>query len=120
MTLDFRRRAGLTAAIVFAAATFAQAQPAQPTTGNGVLVNAAPMFLTPDPNRTPLATLPFGTNVRVVEKVGDWYRVVYRDQYLGDRTGYVRIENIRIEPRPAAVPPAPAAPGQAAPGQPAP
>lgn len=120
MAPDPRLRAWLIALLLLGATPLAHAQP---TSGNGVLVSAAPIYLTPDPTRTPLATLPFGTLVRVLAKEGDWYKVVFSDRYLGDRTGYVLAVNIRIEPpAPAAAAPRPAVPGQiaapAAPTQP--
>jgi len=75
----------------------AQAPPAQVVNGTGTLLNQAPMFLLPDAQRTPLVILPVDTVVRVVQREGDWYRVVYHDAFLGDRTGYVQAANIRVE-----------------------
>jgi hypothetical protein len=71
------------------------------------------MFLFPDATRIPLTTLAVGTVVNVLAHEGDWYRVVFRDPALGDRTGYVQAGNIRIEtPAPATVPaPLPRLPG---------
>ena len=114
MAFDSRLRTYLVVvALLFGAASTARAQP---QSGNGVLINNAAMYLTPDPTRTPLATLPAGTPVRVLAKEGDWYRVVFRDRYLGDRTGYVLAANVRIEPAaPPSAAPRPAVPGQVAP-----
>jgi hypothetical protein len=75
---------------------------AQTGEGRGVLTVRAPMFLLPDANRIPLTTLQVGTVVRVLAKEGDWYRVVFRDPYFGDRTGYVQAANMRVD-----VPPSP-------------
>src|SRR6185436_9919429 len=116
MTLGSRLRAVLVAALLFGATAAASAQP---LTGNGVILNPAPMYLTPDPSRIPLTTLPAGTQVRVLAREGDWLRVIFRDRYLGDRTGYVLAVSVRIEP--AAAPPStpmptpPPVPGQAQP-----
>ena len=79
-----------------AARSGAQAAAAQAVNGTGTLLANAPMFLFPDNKRTPLATLPAGTVVRVSGKEGDWYQVVYHDAFLGDRTGYIEAANIRV------------------------
>jgi hypothetical protein len=115
MTFDLRVRAWLVVALVFGAAAAGRAQPMG---GTGVVVTPAPMYLAPDPTRIPLTTLAAGTNVRVVAREGDWLRILYRDRFLGDRTGYVLAATIRIEPpaaTPSPVPPPPASPGQVAP-----
>jgi hypothetical protein len=77
------------------------------------------MFLLPDANRTPLTTLQVGTVVRVLAKEGDWYRVIFRDPYFGDRTGYVQAANMRVDapPSPPASAPARTPPITAAPRQ---
>jgi SH3 domain-containing protein len=100
-------------ALMIAAATAARGQQ---TTGTGVLLTASPMYLFPDSTRTPLTTVPAGATVRVIGREGDWYRVEYRDQYLGLRTGYVLAANVRFEPGAAA----PAQPGAQAAPEPAP
>ena len=71
----------------------AQATASQVLNGTGILLTNAPLFLLPDANRTPLATLPVGTALRVVGK-GDWY-VIHHDSFL-DRTGYVQVASIRV------------------------
>src|SRR5262245_32998171 len=71
--------------LIFAAAATAQ----QATSGVGTVVSASPMYLTADPSRPPLTTLQPGARVRVLTLEGDWYRVIFSDQYLGERTGYV-------------------------------
>ncbi len=75
----------------------AQAAAGQVLNGTGILLTNAPLFLLPDANRTPLATLPAGTAVRVVAKEGDWYKVIHHDSFLGDRTGYIQAASIRVE-----------------------
>jgi Bacterial SH3 domain len=81
-------------------------QPQQPAAGGvGTVVSASPMYLTPDPSRTPLTTLQPGTRVRVLTVDGDWYRVMYNDRYLGERTGYVLAVTIRMDPAGQAPPP---------------
>jgi len=111
MTLAPRLRLFLVAALLPAATAAAFAQP---LTGNGTILNPAPMYLTPDSSRVPLTTLPSGAQVRVLAREGDWLRVVFRDRYLGDRTGYVQAANVRVDP-PAAAPsnplPPPPVPG---------
>ena len=102
--------------------------PLQVVNGTGTVLTQSPMFLLPDAQRTPLVTLPVETVVRVVQKEGDWYRVIYHDAFLGDRTGYVQAANIRVEPNtvlssPAGPSPAPGLPSplpnQRRPGAPA-
>jgi hypothetical protein len=105
MTPVSRLRAWCCLVLLLAAASVADAQPMNAT---GVVTTAAPMYLAPDQTRVPLATLAVGSNVRIVAREGDWLRVVFRDRYLGDRTGYVRAANVRIEA--AAAPPADNAP----------
>src|SRR5438093_1408744 len=105
-------RAALPLFVLTAATAAAQSQG---TSGTGVVVNATPMYLLPDATRTPMVTLPAGTQLRVITKEGDWYRVVFRDRYLGERTGYVLAANIRFEAAapdtaPAARTPMPGAP----------
>ena len=117
MTVDPRLRTCLLVALLLGGTRFAHAQQSLPAFGT--VVNPAPMYLTPDPSRIPLATLPAGSSLRVLTREGDWFRVVFRDRYLGDRTGYVLAANIRLEPPPpAAAPPRPAVPGQVAPATP--
>jgi hypothetical protein len=114
MRPDRRLRVCLIAALLVAAGSTARAQTLPAA---GVIVPPSPMYLVPDATRVPLTTLPSGTPVRVLVREGEWYRVVFRDRYLGDRTGYVLASNVRIEPAtagPAAAPPG--VPGQIAPG----
>src|SRR5262245_17777863 len=115
MTLVRRLRACLCLLLFVAAAAAAHAQPMSDT---GVITTAAPMYLSPDPSRTPLTTLAVGSTVRIVAREGDWLRVVFRDRYLGDRTGYVRAANVRIEAAaapPTQNPPPPSVPGLVSP-----
>jgi hypothetical protein len=62
----------------------------------GVLITSAPVYWLRD-SQTPIATLPAGTRVQIIRKVGDWYRIVYQNPSFGDEAGYVRAENIRLE-----------------------
>jgi hypothetical protein len=75
------------------------------TAGAGVITADAPAFLLPDATRTPLAVLPAGTEVRVLGKEGDYYRVIFRDRQWGDRTAYVAAASVRIDTNPAPSPP---------------
>lgn len=85
---------------------------AQPRRGTGTVTVDAPMFLLPDATRTPLTTIPAGTVVRLLNRDGDWYQVIFHDAYLGDRTGFVGASSIRADnaPLPGASAPRPAAP----------
>jgi hypothetical protein len=98
---------------------------AQTRPGTATVAVDAPMFLLPDAARTPLTTIPAGTVVRVLGREGDWYQIIFRDQFLGDRTGYVQATSIRLDnpvlPRtPAITLPAPGAPQRSAARPPAP
>jgi hypothetical protein len=77
---------------------------------SGVTVASAPVRLLPDESRTPLATLPPGTSVRVIERQGDWIRISFQDKTYGDRVGYLRAEHLQINSptKPAAAPSPPA------------
>jgi hypothetical protein len=87
---------------------------AQVVRGTGTFVTAARVFVVPDADRIPIATLPAGTVVEVLSKEGDWYQVVFHDPPLGDRTGYTLASNLRVVPtRPPPPLPAPAASGRA-------
>jgi hypothetical protein len=55
----------------------------------GGIVEAAPAYLLPDANRTPLRILPQGTSVRILEEAGDWIRLEFNDPDFGPRVGYV-------------------------------
>jgi hypothetical protein len=92
---------------------------AQTRPGTGTVAVDAPMFLLPDAARTPLTTIPAGTVVRVLQKEGDFYQIVFRDPYLGDRTGYIQAASIRLDNAPlpgtpASRPPAPGPPQRSA------
>lgn len=105
--MQWVRAAGLSA-LILAAAVNAHAQD---ITGTGTVIAAAPVFLTPDASRVPLATLPVGATVRVVSRENAWYRVVFHDTQWGDRNGFMLAANLRVEatppdagPRPGAMP----------------
>ena len=116
MTLALRPRAGLIA--IFLLGDGFPIRP--PVPGVGVIVTAAPIYLAPDTTRVPLTTLPTGTQMRGLTSEGDWNQFIYRDRYLGDRTGDARAVNVRIEAAaPPSAAPAPAVPGQVAPSTPA-
>lgn len=87
---------------------------------NGIMLADAPVFITPDPTRVPLATLPAGTAVKVTTKEGAWYQVVFHDERWGDRTGYTLAVNVRIAASTPLTADAPgAAPARRAPQPPA-
>jgi hypothetical protein len=50
--------------------------------------SSAPIFLRPDPNRTPLFTADVNTRLSVLERDGDWIKVEFMDPRLGRRIGY--------------------------------
>jgi hypothetical protein len=103
------RAAGLSAVILAAAVN----GHAQDITGTGTVIAAAPVFLTPDASRVPLATLPVGATVKVVSKENAWYRVVFHDSQWGDRNGFMLAANLRVEAAPPDATPPPGAMPQA-------
>jgi hypothetical protein len=88
---------------------------AQTRPGTGTVITSTPMFLLPNPTRTPLVPIPAGTVVRVLARDGDWYQVIFRDSFLGDRTGYVAAASIRVDNAPSPGAPAPRPPASGAP-----
>jgi hypothetical protein len=63
----------------------------------GAIAGSAPVVILPEPGRTPLATLREGTQVEVLsDEEQGWYRISFHDRYLGDRVGYVRVENLKL------------------------
>jgi len=100
---------------------------AQEVLGAAGLVSAeAPIFLLPDPTRTPLRTLPPGLPLALLDRKGDWLQVTFEDARFGRRTGWIESRFVRIrEAEPQAPPPGPPATaarppaGTAAPAAPA-
>lgn len=71
---------------------------------HATVIEAAPIYLTPDATRTPLRTAAVHTDLRVLAEEGDWLRVEFRDPQFGPRVGYVERRKVRVyrtEPRPA-------------------
>src|SRR5690349_17671229 len=50
----------------------------------------APVFLTPDAQRTPVRTLEAGASVTVIATQGDWTQIEFDDRQYGRRTGFVQ------------------------------
>src|SRR5690242_9156951 len=65
----------------------------------GTIVARTPVYLYPDPKRTPLATLEAGTPVTIVRVENEWFLIRYRDQTYGDRLGYVLAMNVQLVAR---------------------
>ena len=61
-----------------------------------VTAAAAPVFVLPDPERTPLRTLPPGTRLRVLREQGEWLRVEFDDPWWGPRVGYIEKKFVDI------------------------
>ena len=81
---------GLMLAFLLAAATATTAE-----TESARVLSPAPIYLKPDPTRTPLTTAPVGMSLSILAREGEWCRVVFRDQ-LSERTGYVEARNIDV------------------------
>jgi hypothetical protein len=64
----------------------------------GMIGDSAPVTIVPERGRTPLATLPEGTQVQILAAEEDgWYKIAFQDNYLlGERVGYVRVEHLRL------------------------
>jgi hypothetical protein len=60
----------------------------------GVITEAAPVFLYPDAQRTPLKTLTAGTPVRILEETPEWVRIEFTDHF-GARIGFVQRKFVR-------------------------
>lgn len=67
---------------------------AQETTA--IVIEPAPIYLTPDASRTPLRTLAVNTPLRVIDEKGEWLQVEFRDPQFGARTGYLARNKVRI------------------------
>ena len=117
-------RVGLLMALLATTPAFAQI----PVSGGDQAVVAAdaPIYLYPDPSRTPLRTVPAGTALVIRDRKGDWLQVTFEDARLGARTGWLESRFVRIRQAGQAPPPSPATadapPPAAVPGrtQPAP
>ena len=93
-------------AILFVAAVqvFVLSQTLQAQEPQAVLVTvAAPVYVQPDSNRTPLRVAQVGSVLRVLGTEGDWYQVEFQDPQYGRRVGYVEKKNVR--PQAAPLPP---------------
>jgi hypothetical protein len=62
----------------------------------GTVTAIAPIFLTPDANRTPLRTAAINTTLRVLENNGEWLKVEFQDPQYGRRMGHVQSKNVRL------------------------
>jgi hypothetical protein len=87
-------------ALIFVAFVYASAATgmAQGPRVMGMIGDSAPVTIVPERGRTPLATLPEGTQVQILAAEEDgWYKIAFQDNYLlGERVGYVRIEHLRL------------------------
>ena len=59
------------------------------SSGQARVTVAAPIFLYPDPNRTPLRVADAGLAVVIIKTEGDWYLVEFQDPEYGRRQGYI-------------------------------
>jgi hypothetical protein len=111
-----RRVRVLVVAGILMAAGPAIAQEAPVVPGSAATVAAAsPVFLRPDPSRTPLRTLPANTPLVVEQQQGQWLQVTWEDAAFGRRTGWIERRFVHISSSPArALPPTRDDPGAAA------
>jgi hypothetical protein len=117
-TVGLKIRTYLMFLLVAFASLLASAQntaAAQTRPRTGTVTVDAPMFLLPDATRTPLVIIPAGTVVKLLNNEGDWYQVIFRDSFLGDRTGYIRTASIRVDNAPLPGAPAPIPPASGTP-----
>jgi hypothetical protein len=62
-----------------------------------VVTDAAPIYVQPDSNRTPLRVAAVNTVLRVRSEEGPWLQVEFRDPQFGVRVGYVETRRVRIK-----------------------
>ena len=62
-----------------------------------VVVDAAPIYVVPDANRTPLRVAAANTILRISSEEGPWLKVEFRDPQFGVRVGYVETRRVRIK-----------------------
>jgi hypothetical protein len=86
-------------AIVFGAVLSVPTASAQSKTDtpHGVVLQDAPIFLTPDASRTPLRVAATGTNLEVLGTENGWLNIRFQDPQYGPRVGYVEAKAVRQE-----------------------
>jgi hypothetical protein len=110
--------------VVIVLSAFFGTQASAQTRDRAVVLENAPIVLTPEPNRTPLRVAAAGTVLIAREEQNGWLHVQFQDPQFGLRTGYietrfVRIERANLQPLDLTVPnpPSPSTPGQAETGR---
>jgi hypothetical protein len=85
--------------IVFGAVLSVQTASAQLKTevSRGVVLQDAPIFITPDASRTPLRVAAVGTNLEVLGTENGWLNVRFQDPQYGPRVGYIEAKAVRHE-----------------------
>lgn len=83
--------------IVMAVVILAAPAAAQGPASTAVAVEQAPVYVTPDPSRTPLRVAAQGTVFKVLAEEGAWTRVQFQDPQWGPRTGYVQTSALRFQ-----------------------
>ncbi len=64
----------------------------------GITTATAPVYLRADATRPPLRQLPTGTQLRILDTVGDWFQVEFNDTQYGRRVGYIQKAFVQLEP----------------------
>src|SRR5262245_61126553 len=80
--------------LVLASPAFAQGQAPQRT---ATTTTSAPVFASPNADRTPLRVAREGSVVLLLEVNGDWCLVEFQDPEYGRRSGYVQTRLVRIQ-----------------------
>jgi hypothetical protein len=62
-----------------------------------IVTDAAPIYVLPDANRTPLRVAAANTVLRVRSEEGQWLQVEFKDPQFGVRVGYVETQRVRIK-----------------------
>jgi hypothetical protein len=62
-----------------------------------VVTDAAPIYVLPDANRTPLRVAAVNTVLRVRSEEGPWLQVEFKDPQFGVRVGYVEARRVRVK-----------------------
>jgi len=73
----------------------AEAQAATEPRSEGVILEAAPVYIYPDASRIPLKILEIGTRIRLLQQRGDWQEIQFPDRQLGPRTGWIQKRFVR-------------------------
>jgi opacity protein-like surface antigen len=73
----------------------ADAQAPTEPRSEGVILEAAPVYIHPDASRMPLKILEVGTRIRILQRRGDWQEIQFPDRQWGPRVGWIQTRFVR-------------------------